>query len=230
LNGRFPQGTIFASGLLVLLVHEKQSSKRGVRMSLLPRLRLTVLVLLLAALPGRAERKPYVPDRAHCQINFIGDSLLVSAHGFFEKWDGEFQLDRTDLSNSSIRLTIEAASLNTRVDRRDNHLRGPDFFDIARYPQVTFSSTKISRVDDSNYTLTGDLMLRGVTRSIDVPVRVVFTRDEDARFRGEMKLSRNDFGMTYNSKMNPIDDLVAVQFDIHLSDKEAVDKRQRQAP
>jgi polyisoprenoid-binding protein YceI len=191
----------------------------------LSRMRLFALLLLVIPLPARAERKAYVPDTSHCQINFVGDSLLVSAHGFFEKWDGDFQIDRQDLANSTIRLTIDAASLNTRVERRDNHLRGPDFFDSAKYPQVTFVSTKIAKAGDSNYTLTGDLTLRGVTRSVDVPVRVVFARDDDARFRGEMKLNRKNFGMTYNSKMNPVDDEVTVQFDLHISDKEAMEKR-----
>ncbi len=197
-------------------------------MSLSLRMGLLVLGLVLAPLPGRAERRAYVPDRNHCQINFVGDALLVSAHGFFERWDGDFQIDRQNLAESAIRLTIEAASLNTRVERRDNHLRSPDFFDVAKYPQVTFVSTKISRVDDTNYTLTGDLTMRGVTRSIDVPVKVVFVRDDDARFRGEMKLNRKDFGMNYTSRLNPIEDMVAVQFDFHLSDKEAMEKRQRQ--
>ncbi len=192
------------------------------------RMHLFVLALVLSPLPGRAERRTFLPDRNHCQINFVGDSLFVSAHGFFERWDGDFQIDPGKLEDSSIRLTIEAASLNTRVERRDNHLRSPDFFDVAKYPQVTFVSTGISRVDEANFTMTGDLTMRGVTRSIQVPVRAVFVRDEDARFRGEMKLNRKDFGMIYTSRLNPIEDMVVVQFDLHLSDKEALEKRQRQ--
>jgi polyisoprenoid-binding protein YceI len=184
-------------------------------------------VLLLSA-RAQAELKPYVPDRSHGQINFVGDALLISAHGFFERWDGEFQIDREKLENSKIKLTIDAASLNTRVEGRDKHLRSADFLDVAKFPQITFVSTKVAKVDDSNYKVTGELSLKGVTRSVDLPVKVVFLRETDGRFRGEIQLNRKDYGMTYNSRMNPIEDMVAVQFDLHLVDKQAMEERQRQ--
>jgi polyisoprenoid-binding protein YceI len=183
---------------------------------------------LLISFGALAETKPYVPDRSHAQINFVGDALLISAQGAFERWDGEFQIDREKLENSTIKLTIDAASLNTRVEGRDKHLRGTDFFDVAKYPQITFVSTKVAKVDDSNYTVTGDLTLKGVTKSLDLPVRVMFLRETDGRFRGDLKLNRKDFGITYNSRMNPIEDMVAVQFDLHLVDKQAMEERQRQ--
>src|SRR5437867_6484549 len=88
-----------------------------------------------------AERKAYVPDRAHCQLNFIGDALFVSAHGYFERWDSDFQMDPGNLENSSLAITIESASLNTRVTQRDNHLRSADFLDVANHPQIKFVSS-----------------------------------------------------------------------------------------
>jgi len=186
--------------------------------------------VVLVTQPGRAERKPYVPDRAHCQLNFVGDALLVSAHGYFEKWDIDAQLDAANLENSTVALTIETASLTTRVERRDTHLRSPDFFDVAKYPQIKFVSTKVKRIDDKNLTLTGDITLRGITKPVEIPVKLVFLREGDARFRGEVQLNRRDFGMTYNSRMNPIEDMVTVQFDMHLQDKQMQGQRQRQAP
>ena len=166
-----------------------------------------------------------MPDRSHCQINFVGDSLLVSAHGYFEKWDGDFQIDRQDLANSTIRLTIDAASLNTRVERRDNHLRGPDFFDSAKYPQVTFVSTKIAKVGDSNYTLTGDSDLRGVTRSVDVPVPRRFRPRRRRPFPRRNEAQPEELRDDLQLEDEPVDDEVTVQFDLHLSDKEAMEKR-----
>lgn len=190
-------------------------------------------VALLAALaivsaPALAERRPYVFDRAHSQINFIGEALLVSAHGFFERFDGEIQIDRENLENSSIRLVIEAASINTRNERRDNHLRSADFFDAANHPQITFTSTAIRRVDDKNLLVTGELTIRGTTRPVEVPVQVVFLRETDGRFRGQFQVNRKDFGVSYDSAMNPIEDLVTVQFDFHLVDQQAMEQRQRQ--
>lgn len=190
-------------------------------------------VALLAALavvsaPALAERRPYAFDRAHSQINFIGEALLVSAHGFFERFDGEIQIDRENLENASIRLVIEAASINTRNERRDNHLRSADFFDAANHPQITFTSTAIRRVDDKNLLVTGELTIRGTTRPVEVPVQVVFLRETDGRFRGQFQVNRKDFGVSYNSAMNPIEDLVTVQFDFHLVDQQAMEQRQRQ--
>lgn len=184
------------------------------------------VTMIFTTAPVQADRKPYVLDRAHCQLNFIGEALLVSAHGHFDRWDADVQLDRDHLENSSLTLTIEAASLNTRVERRDNHLRSADFFDAANHPKITFVSTKISKVDDKNHTLTGDLTIRGITKTVQVPVKLVFLREGDGRFKGELQLNRRDFGMNYNSRLNPIEDMVTVQFDMHLVDKEVMEARQ----
>src|SRR5262245_3691440 len=187
-----------------------------------------VAAVVLVAGPARAERKPYVPDRNHSQLNFVGDALLLSAHGFFEKWELDAQLDAANLENSSVTLTIESASLNTRVAPRDNHLRSADFFDVAKFPEIKFVSKSVRKTDDKSLTLVGDLTLRGVTKSLEIPVKVVFLRDGDARFKGDLQLNRRDFGMTYNSRMNPVEDMVSVQFDMHLFDKAVQEERQRQ--
>ena len=108
-----------------------------------------------------AERKPYALDRSHCQLNFIGEALLISAHGSFDKWDADVQMDRDKLENSALTLTIDATSINTRVERRDNHLRSPDFLDVKNHPQIKFVSTKVTRVDDKTLNLVGDLTIQG---------------------------------------------------------------------
>ena len=181
-----------------------------------------IFALLMLAVPlAFAERTTYVPDPPHSQMNFVGESMFVSAPGYFERWEGDFQIDRQNLENSTVALTIDAASLNTRIQMRDNHLRSKEFFDTATYPQVKFTSTGISKVDDKNYVITGNLTLHGVAKQIQVPVNVVFLRDHDGRFKGEMKLNRRDFGINGDSRMNPIADMVTVQFDMHLQEKQA---------
>jgi polyisoprenoid-binding protein YceI len=176
-----------------------------------------------------AERRAYVVDRAHSQINFVGEALFISAHGHFDKWDAEIQLDKEKLENSSVVVTVDAGSINTRVQQRDNHLRSGDFLDVAKNPEIKFVATKISRANDKDLVLTGDLSLRGVTRPIQVPVRLVFLREGDARFKGEFQINRQEYGITYNSKMNPVEDMVAIQFDMHLNDKLVMEERQKQA-
>jgi polyisoprenoid-binding protein YceI len=191
---------------------------------------LTFTLIQLLPQPAYPARKPYVLDRSHCQINFIGEALLISAHGFFERWDADLQVDRDNLENSALTITIETASINTRITRRDDHLRSADFLDAPNHPQIKFVSTKIVKVDDKNLTITGDLTLRGVTKSLSVPVTVVFLREGDGRFKGDFQINRKDFGIKYNSMMNPVEDMVSIQFDFHIQDQERQKQRQQQVP
>lgn len=187
-----------------------------------------VLLMLIAVPPIQAERKPYALDRSHCQLNFVGEALLLSAHGYFERWDAEIQMDRENLENSTVSVTIDAASINTRITRRDDHLRSADFLDVAKNPQIKFVSSRIGKVDDKNVKITGDLTLRGVTKTVGVPVKIIFLRDGDARFKGELEINRKEYGMMYNSRMNPVEDNVAIQFDLHIVDQKVMEERQRQ--
>jgi polyisoprenoid-binding protein YceI len=188
---------------------------------------LFAMVTTLAA-PAAADRKPYDFDRSHSQINFVAEALLLTAHGYFERWQADVQIDADNLENSALTLNIETASINTRNERRDNHLRSPDFFDAANHPQITFVSKRVTKVDDKNLVINGDLTIRGVTKTIDVPVRVVFLREGRGRFKGEFQINRMDYGVKYNSRMNPIEDMVSVQFDLNLADKQMMEERQRQ--
>jgi polyisoprenoid-binding protein YceI len=183
---------------------------------------------LLAAPAIRAERKPYVFDRAHSQINFVAEALLLTAHGFFERFDGDVHVDPENLENSVLRLEIEAASINTRVEQRDNHLRSADFFDAANHPKITFIATKITKVGDRNLRVAGDLTIRGTTKPVEVPLFIVFLRDGRGRFKGEFTINRQDFGVSYNSRANPIEDAVTVQVDLNVIDKQVMEERMRQ--
>jgi polyisoprenoid-binding protein YceI len=171
-----------------------------------------------------AQTRPHIIDQSHSQINFVAEARLISAHGHFDKWDAEVQLDPAKIENSSFKLTIDAASINTRIQRRDDHLRGKDFFDVATYPQITLVSKKITKTGDRKYAMTGDLTLRGVTKQIDVEITQVFYENNRGRFRATFPINRKEFGITYDSKMNPIEDIVQVQVDINVQDKEAVEK------
>lgn len=187
-------------------------------------------VLVIAALalsPAlRADKRPYGFDRAHSEVNFVAEALLLTAHGYYDKWDADVQIDPDNIENSSVSFTIDASSINTRNERRDNHLRSADFFDVANHPNITFVSKSVRRVDERNIVITGDLTIRGVTKEIQVPTHVVFLRDGRGRFKGEFQINRKEFGVSYNSNMNPIEDIVKVQFDLNVLDREM--QRQRQ--
>lgn len=196
------------------------SARRGVLAAL--------MVVALGAAALAADRRPYVFDPAHSQLNFVADALLVTAHGFFDKFEADIQVDPENLENSTLTFTIEAASINTRNERRDNHLRSPDFFDVANHPQIKFVSTKVTKVDANNLLIAGDLTIRSTTKPVQVPTRIVFMREGSARFKGEFRINRMDYGVSYNSRMNPIENEVVIQFDFHVRDQQAMQQRQQQ--
>ena len=176
-----------------------------------------LLPMLLAARPF-VDVKPHVIDKNHSQINFIADSRLLSAHGFFGKWDADVKLDATNWPASTVAITIDAASLNTRVDTRDNHLRSPDFFDVAKFPTITFKSVSVAKVAEGKLDITGDLTIRGVTKRIVVPATAVFYEKGAGRFRGQFVINRKDYGVAYDSSVNPIENEVQVQWDMAISE------------
>ncbi|MCI0660845.1 MAG: YceI family protein [Acidobacteria bacterium] len=187
----------------------------------------TLLLLLLLSITAYAQTKPHVVDKSHSQINFIGEARFISAHGFFDKWEADVMFDPASIESSSFKITIEAASINTRVQRRDDHLRSKDFFEVEKYPQITLVSKKVSKIGDQKYNVTADLTLHGVTKEIDVPISQVFYENNRGRFRANFEINRRDFGITFNSKMNPIEDIVKVQVDINILEKESFEKAQK---
>jgi polyisoprenoid-binding protein YceI len=191
---------------------------------------LLLTLLILATMTVVAQPRPHIVDHAHSQINFVAEARFISAHGYFDKWDAEVQLDPAKIENSSFKITIEAASINTRVARRDDHLRSKDFFDVATYPQITLVSKKITKTGDQTYAVAGDLTLRGVTKQLDVEVTKVFYENNRGRFRASFRINRKAFGISYDSKMNPIEDIVQVQVDINVLDKEATEKARAARP
>lgn len=176
-----------------------------------------LMPILMAARPF-VDAKPHVIDKNHSQINFIADSRLLSAHGFFGKWDADVKLDATNWSASTVSISIDATSLNTRVDMRDNHLRSPDFFDVAKFPTITFKSVSVTKVAEGKLDIAGDLTIRGVTKRIVVPATAVFYEKGAGRFRGQFAINRKDYGVAFDSPVNPIENEVQVQWDMAISE------------
>lgn len=168
---------------------------------------------------------PHVVDQAHSQINFVADARFISCHGHFDKWQADVNLDPSRIESSSVKMTIDAASINTRIERRDNHLRSKDFFWVEQHPTITFASTRIAKAGTRTYNVTGDLTLRGVTKQITIPAEHVFYENNRGRFRGTFQISRKEFGISFDSPMNSIADIVTVQFDVNVLDKAATEKQ-----
>jgi len=162
---------------------------------------LTVLAGLVLAVPGFAQ-DIYKIDAVHSQIGFKIRHLVAKTSGRFTKFDGTIKVDAKDISKSSVEVTIDAASINTDNDGRDKHLRGADFFEVEKYPVITFKSTAVKEVEKGKLQITGDFTMHGVTKSITFPITSAGTRagmkpgSVVAGFiDGAVRINRNDFGI-----------------------------------
>ena len=150
----------------------------------------------------------YSIDPSHTTIAFGVKHLMVSAtRGQFNKVAGTVQIDDADPSRSRIDVTIDAASVDTRDAKRDEHLRGADFFDVAKYPTIRFQSTRIEKTEDGKLLATRNLTIHGVTRLTTLTVDPLAPPSKapwGATVRGATatgRLSRKDFGLVWNKTL-----------------------------
>lgn len=168
-------------------------------------------ILLLGGVQGRpAERYAISPDKS--QLQFRAYSLLVKPLGTFHRFSGDILADAAHLPASRVHFVIDASSIDTGNAKRDAHLRKEDFFFVSQYPTISFTSTAITK-DGRGYRVQGNLAIRGVTKRVDIPVTVE-QRPQEIMVRGEMRLYRKDFGITYNAFFNPVRNQVDVSFTI----------------
>lgn len=163
-----------------------------------------------------AAPEKQVIDVAHSTLDFTAVSFLIDAEGTFKSWEGEVMLDREDITKSSVNVSIDVNSIDTRIEKRDEHLKTPDFLDAAKFPKITFKSTKIVKSGDKAFSMTGDLTIHGVTKPVTFPVTIDRLQDNYSRFRAETTVSRKDFGVTYDSKLNPIEDGIKLKLTINV--------------
>ena len=140
-------------------------------------------------------------DPAHSAAHFSVRHLMISnVRGEFTKLSGSALINPADPAKSTVEITIEAASLNTREPQRDEHLRSADFFDVANHPTLTFRSKRIEALGAENFKLTGDLTIRGVTKEVtfDVEGPTASVKDPWGNIRAGVtasaKINRKDFG------------------------------------
>lgn len=164
------------------------------------------LALGLAALISAplAAAETYTFEVPHTEIGFdIVHWGLFTVHGNFDKFDGAIQYDEKDVTKSTVAVTIDASSIDTRNDFRDKHLRSADFFDVEKNPSATFKSTKVEADKDGNLKVTGDLTLRGVTKSVVLDSKITGQLEdpmgkERLGFIGKVTINRLDYGIAWN--------------------------------
>ena len=166
----------------------------------------------------------YTLDPAHTRIGFVARHAMVTkVRGSFNEFTGTANLRSDDPSGWDTQLTIQAASIDTRNEQRDAHLRGNDFLAMEQFPTITFASTGVERVDDDTYRVTGDLTVRGVTRpvTIDFEYQGVATDpfgNVRVGFEGSVAISRKDFGISWNAALETggvlVGDKVVLEFEV----------------
>jgi polyisoprenoid-binding protein YceI len=165
---------------------------------------LTLILVLIPASTTLAADK-YSIDPVHCHIGFSVRHLVINnIRGRFTDYEGSIIYDEQDITRSSVEITIKAQSINTDVQPRDEHLRTSEFFDVAKFPEITFKSTRIEK-RGAAYAAVGIFTLHGVAKEIVLPFKV----NGKSNFQGETHLGveatividRRDFGMTWNATL-----------------------------
>lgn len=143
-------------------------------------------------------------DKSHSEISFSVRHMMIStARGRFENFDGKFEVNETDPSQSKIEVEIQAASINTKDGQRDGHLKSPDFFDVEKYPTITFKSTRVEQVDGQNFRLIGDLTIKNVTKEVALAVEYAGQSKSpwgtvSAGFSAHTKINRKEWDLVWN--------------------------------
>jgi polyisoprenoid-binding protein YceI len=168
----------------------------------------------------------YDLDSVHSRLGFAAKHAMVTTvRGQFTGYTAEVHLDEENVANSTARIEIDATSIDTGNSQRDDHVRGADFFEVEKYPKITFVSTSAERVSDDEYVLHGDLTIRDTTK----PVSVTFEKTGAAvdpwgnfrvGFEGSATINRTDWGVSFNAPLGTgglvISEKIKLEFDLAI--------------
>ncbi len=161
-------------------------------------------------------------DPTHTSVEFVVTHMMFTkVRGKFETLEGTINYDPNNVANSSVNVTINAASINTGAADRDNHLRSADFLNVEKFPTLTFVSTSVTPKGDNQATITGDLTIAGVTRSVSFDATFEGTGKNPwgktvAGFSATTKINREDFGLTWNVLLEAGGVLVSKEITIYM--------------
>ncbi len=164
-----------------------------------------LLAILLACGPALAADE-YKIDPNHSSVNFtVTHMTLSTVHGRFTDFAGKIVYDEKDPSKSSVSVTIKTASINTDVEPRDKHLKSPDFFDAANFPEITFQSKSVEKTGNG-FVAHGTLTIRGVSKDVDLPFElkgpVAGPKGKLLAANATLTINRQDYGVAWNHPFN----------------------------
>jgi len=163
---------------------------------------------LALALPALALAAPvtYKVDADHSGVGFSIRHFVTNVSGRFKDFDGTIVQDKDNPAGSKVEFTVQAASIDTDNADRDNHLRSADFFDVEKFPTLSFTSTQVKALDKDTLEVTGDLTIHGVTKRVTIPVDFLGTvkmpNGEKAGFETQFTVNRKDYDIVWNRVMD----------------------------
>jgi len=179
------------------------------------------------SLPASAGTTTYQIDPRHSSANFAVTHLMISTvRGEFHGINGTIVVDDSNVGNSTVNVTIDATSVDTREPDRDKHLKSDAFFDVMKYPTMTFKSTKVEKNADGSLKVTGDLTIRGNTKSVVLTATAPKPAIKDpwglqrTAVSATTKVNRQDFGVSWNQKLDSggvvVGDDVNITLDVEM--------------
>ena len=170
------------------------------------RLITSISTIIALALPAFAFASTWTIDPDHSNVGFkIKHLMITNLKGNFDKYTGTVEINDKDITKSKVEFTIDTNSINTNVQKRDEHLRSADFFDVAKFPTMTFVSKKVDKAGKDNLKVTGDLTLHGVTKEVMLDLEGLSKECKDPwgnilkGATATTKIYRQDFGMVWRS-------------------------------
>jgi polyisoprenoid-binding protein YceI len=165
----------------------------------------------------------YTIDSSHTRLGFSArHAMVTTVRGQFKEFEGAATVDTATPANSSVNITIQAASIDTGAEDRDGHLRSADFFDADVMPTITFVSTAVEANGD-DWNITGDLTIKGVTQSVTIPFEFTGSAQDPfgntrIGFEGSTSINRKDFGLTWNAALDTggvlVSEKIKLDFDV----------------
>ena len=155
---------------------------------------------------------------ANSSVAFVGAKMVGDHAGSFQAFSGTVDFKGGDPSSAQIKVKIDLSSVKTDSPQLDGHLKSPDFFDVAKFPEAAFESSQVTKNGGDAYTVTGELNLHGVTKEIAIPATITVT-DKEATMKASFKINRKDFGIVYPGMP---DNLIKDDVSINLSTKAAL--------
>jgi polyisoprenoid-binding protein YceI len=197
--------------------------------------RFAVLAASLALAAPVLAGDTYTFDKAHTNVGFQVRHIYTNVSGKFTDFAGTIQVDRAKPESSTVEFTIQATSIDTSDQRRDQHLRSADFFDVANHPTITFKSTSVKANGKDSYLVTGDFTMHGVTKSVVLPVTILGEGkdpmgNEKLGLETGLTLNRKDYGLTWNRALETGGVLVGEDVKVQIAVEANKAKPQQAAP